>query len=337
MHFLVVVLLVGAAVPPGSSPGNGSWLVLAGWIVAAALSAAVAAIVCWRSNLHHQQMQNQLAVIAFDRDRLQNRLQQRQQIERQLQQAKQSAELAARAKDELLTTLGYQIRAPLHGIVPMLDLLQANARLPPDQGDILGAAQTSSQQLLCVVDDIIDYARLEANTLQLKTVTFNLRDLVEAVVQQMQGEAQRKGLKLGLKMDPALDLPVRGDPVRLRQLLVSLIDNSIKFTPRGSVVLSVDRLEESALQHLLRFEVQDTGIGFSIETQSRLFDPISRSNAPAAARPHVGTGLGLAICKRVVSLKGGRIGATSKVGQGSTFWFKIPLLKPIDNRALPGA
>jgi signal transduction histidine kinase len=219
----------------------------------------------------------------------------------------------------------------------MLDLLQANARLPPDQRDVLDAVHTSSHRLLHIADNILDYCRLEADKLKLETTTFNLRDLIEAVMQATQPTARRKGLDLRLELDPALHLPVRGDPVRLRQLLANLIHNSVKFTMCGTVAVAVNQLSENAQQHLMRCEVRDTGIGIDTDMQSRLFKPFSRAGMSTTARLYVGAGLGLAICKRIVDLKGGRIGMDSKAGHGSTFWFEIPLLKTINSQALLGA
>nr|WP_255746815.1 hybrid sensor histidine kinase/response regulator [Lysobacter sp. CFH 32150] len=258
-------------------------------------------------------------------DALQKEIHRHHELEQQLTQAKQAAESAVLAKGEFLATMSHEIRTPLNGIVPMLDLLM-HARLLPDQHELVRTAFTSSQQLLRIVDDILDYSKLEADKLELETTSYNLRELLEAVMQLMERPAEAKGLRLHLHLDPAVRLPVRGDPVRLRQVLTNLISNAVKFTERGSIALNVRRIGETATQHQLRFEVRDTGIGISSDAQARLFRAFSQADA-STTRLYGGTGLGLAICKRIVDLMGGRIGVESEPGHGAIFHFEVPLLK----------
>ncbi|MES2671928.1 MAG: ATP-binding protein [Pseudomonadota bacterium] len=260
-----------------------------------------------------------------ERSELQRELQRRSQLEQQLRQAKQDAESAVMAKGEFLATMSHEIRTPLNGIVPMLDLLMHN-KLPPDQAEMVHTAFLSSQQMLRIVDDILDYSKLEASKLQLESTTFNLRETLESVIQLMERPAQSKGLRLNLQIDPSVRLPVRGDSVRLRQVLSNLISNAVKFTERGSIALTVRRIGETSAQHQLRFEVRDTGIGIAQSAQERLFQAFSQADA-STTRLYGGTGLGLAISKRIIDLMGGRIGVESEAGQGSTFWFEIPMLK----------
>ncbi len=193
---------------------------------------------------------------------------------------------------------------------------------------MLQTAATSSQQLLRIVDDILDYSRLEARGLNLEITTFNLRELLEGLVQLMQRAADPKGLQLSLELDPAVRLSVRGDPVRLRQVLSNLLVNAIKFTERGQIRLRVQRQGETNAQHQLRFEIADSGIGIDDALQARLFQSFSQADA-STTRLYGGTGLGLAICKRIIDLMHGRIGVHSTPGRGATFWFEIPLLKVI--------
>ncbi len=300
-------------------------------MVALALAAITAAIVAYLaySSRHYDQHMRDAAEIAVrseaERSELQLELQRRSQLEQQLRQAKQDAESAVMAKGEFLATMSHEIRTPLNGIVPMLDLLMHN-KLPVDQAEMVHTAFLSSQQMLRIVDDILDYSKLEASKLQLESTTFNLRETLESVVQLMERPAQSKGLRLNLQIDPSVRLPVRGDSVRLRQVLSNLISNAVKFTERGNIALTVRRIGETSAQHQLRFEVRDTGIGIAKAAQDRLFQAFSQADA-STTRLYGGTGLGLAISKRIIDLMGGRIGVESDSGQGSMFWFEIPMLK----------
>ena len=258
-------------------------------------------------------------------DALQREIHRHNELEQQLRDAKQAAESAVLAKGEFLATMSHEIRTPLNGIVPMLDLL-LHARLLPDQHELVRTAFSSSQQLLRIVDDILDYSKLEADKLELETTSYNLRDLLESVMQLMERPAESKGLRLHLHIDPSVRLPVRGDPVRLRQVLTNLIGNAVKFTERGSISLHVRKTGETVSQHQMRFEVRDTGIGIGSDAQARLFQAFSQADA-STTRLYGGTGLGLAICKRIVDLMGGRIGVQSERGHGAIFHFEIPLLK----------
>ncbi|WP_297143893.1 ATP-binding protein [Thermomonas sp.] len=305
---------------------SGPWFLIAAILIVVTLAASV---------FHLTTMRRQEQLLAEKRDQLQlserkaNELKQElthhSQMEGELTRAKQAAESAVMAKGEFLATMSHEIRTPLNGIIPMLDLL-ASTRLGVDQQEILKTATASAQQLLRIVDDILDYSKLEADKLELETTGFNLRELLQSVITLMERPAQAKGLHLLLYIDPSVRLPVRGDPVRLRQILSNLLSNAIKFTERGSVTITVRKTGETASQHQLRLEVQDTGIGISHEKREKLFQPFSQADT-STTRIYGGTGLGLVISQRIVELMGGHIGVDSNPGSGSTFWFEVPLLK----------
>lgn len=299
-----------------------------GVLLVALAAAAVALLLGLRLRARSRalaRLQRAHDALAVERDQLRRTTERQGQLEQQLLQAKQAAEAAVLAKGEFLATMSHEIRTPLNGILPMLELI-AHGPLGEDQRQMLATASASSQQLLRIVDDILDYSRLEAQALELEITSFNLRDLLDGVVQLMQRAADAKGLSLTLQLDPSVRLPVRGDPVRLRQVLSNLLANAIKFTARGQVQLRVQRLGEGAAQHQLRFEIIDTGIGIDEALQARLFQSFSQADA-STTRIYGGTGLGLAICRRIIDLMHGQIGLQSTPGQGATFWFEIPLLK----------
>ncbi|MBB5886599.1 MULTISPECIES: hybrid sensor histidine kinase/response regulator [unclassified Xanthomonas] len=335
--FAAVLAVAGTllALPPLALPLPAPWHWLAPVCMAAA--AALATLAGCRARQQIERLDAALARAALaesERNALQHDVHARERLEQELLQAKQAAEAATQAaeaavlaKGEFLATMSHEIRTPLNGIIPMLELI-GRGPLGLDQREMLRAASTSSLQLLRIVDDILDYSKLEANRLELEITTFNLRELLDGVLELMQRAAEAKGLRMALQLDPAVRLPVRGDPVRLRQVLSNLLGNAVKFTARGGIDLGVRRLGETPAQHLLRFEVRDTGIGISAERQEHLFQAFTQADA-STTRLYGGTGLGLTICKRIVELMGGRIGVVSRQGQGATFWFEIPLLKVI--------
>ncbi|MBK6435900.1 MAG: response regulator [Rhodanobacteraceae bacterium] len=248
-------------------------------------------------------------------------------VERELTSAKVDAESAMMAKGEFLATMSHEIRTPLNGIIPLLDLV-LSTKLAPDQKEYLSTAFQSSKQLLSIVDDILDFSKLEANKLELETTGINVKEIVDGVSRLMARNAESKGLQYSSTIDPNVRLAMRGDPTRLRQVLTNLVSNAIKFTERGAVAIQVNKRSETRTHTELLFAIRDTGVGVSAEGQKKLFQEFSQADN-STTRTFGGTGLGLSICKRIVDLMGGQIGVKSEVGKGSVFWFTVPLLKAL--------
>jgi len=271
---------------------------------------------------------------------LRSELERHRNIEKEMEVSKQAAESANMAKGEFLATMSHEMRTPLNGIIPLLEILR-DTKLEADQREYLNTAYQSARSLLRIIDDILDYSKIEANKLELETVGLNLKDVVDSVARLMEKAAEAKGLKLSVSFDPNVRLACRGDPVRLRQVLSNLVSNAIKFTDKGSVQIQVSKRGETRTQSEVLFAVRDSGVGISPEHAERLFKPFSQADT-STTRNYGGTGLGLVICKRIVELMGGKIGLKSDTGKGSVFWFSVPFMKAIgdvsaDRRDLSGS
>jgi signal transduction histidine kinase/CheY-like chemotaxis protein len=260
---------------------------------------------------------------------LEEEIRKRELVAQELDRARIAAEAADRAKSEFLANMSHEIRTPLNGAIGMTDLLLATP-LTSQQRDFAETANSCAGSLLSVINDILDFSKIEAGKLEIESVEFDLRASVEGVLDLVAERAHAKGLELvGLV---ARDLPasVRGDPGRLRQVLLNLLGNAVKFTPRGEILLEVTKAGGDGSQIELHFSVRDSGVGMTPEEQTKLFQAFSQADS-STARRFGGTGLGLAICRRLVELMGGRIGVQSQAGVGSTFWFNLPFsLAPAD-------
>jgi PAS domain S-box-containing protein len=245
----------------------------------------------------------------------------RERAENDLQSAKASAESANKAKSEFLTTMSHEMRTPMNAILGMADLLSETS-LGDEQRDYVHIFQKAGASLLDLINNILDLSKVESGHVELESAAFDLRALLEKIVEMMLSRAQIRGLQLNLEVGPGVPLGLIGDPNRLRQILINLVGNALKFTEKGSVTLRVEP-DPAGIAGCLRFSIVDTGIGIAADKTEMIFGRFTQADS-STTRKYGGTGLGLAISKGLVELMGGRIGCTSEVGKGSTFIVTVP-------------
>ncbi|MCC6930983.1 MAG: response regulator [Gemmatimonadaceae bacterium] len=245
----------------------------------------------------------------------------RERTEAQLRVAKDEAEAAARAKSEFLATMSHEIRTPMNGVLGMTELM-LDTELSSRQREYVLAIQQSGESLLTIINDILDFSKVEAGKFDIENVEFDLPRVVGDAVDLFARKAAEKQITLRSTVAPAARRMVGGDPTRVRQIILNLVGNAIKFTARGEVSIDTTVQEDDGTSMLVRIAVRDTGIGVDADTVARLFEPFTQADS-STSRKYGGTGLGLAISRKLTELMGGEVGVESASGQGSTFWFTV--------------
>ncbi|MES3023871.1 MAG: response regulator [Pseudomonadota bacterium] len=278
------------------------------------------------------QIEGRGAALTHHRDELERQVGVRTE---QLEKAKNAAEAASRAKSAFLATMSHEIRTPMNGVLGMTEML-LNTSQTETQRQFTNVVKSSGEHLLVIINDILDFSKIEAGKLSVEYINFNLWDLLDEIDHVFMPQAEAKGLSFAFQIANDIPTAICGDPNRLRQILVNLLGNAVKFTEQGQILITVEVASEDGPAVTLRFEVHDTGIGVSRDARGRIFEAFSQADS-STTRKYGGTGLGLAISKQLVELMGGKIGVDNAHAQGSIFWFTVSFDKRRVDPDAPGA
>ncbi len=267
----------------------------------------------------HEYKSNLEEIIKSRTEQLEKEIADKNTIEQELNLAKELAVKESRAKSMFLANMSHEIRTPMNGVIGMANILK-DTELNPEQREYLDIIEISGNNLLSIINDILDFSKIEAGQVELESIPFDLKQQIEEVTKILHTRAEGKGLKLFFSISPELPEKIKGDPVRLKQIILNLTNNAIKFTPEGSITIHVDQVWQKEGKVMLKCRVVDTGIGISGNGKEKLFKEFSQTDV-STTRRFGGTGLGLKISKDLTHLMGGEIGVESEEGKGSIFWF----------------
>ncbi len=278
--------------------------------------------------ISEMEIEGRYLFIAIARD-----ITERKKVESELRRAKDAALESSRSKFEFIANVSQEVRVPVNSMLSTLNLL-LGTDLSPEQRERVAAIRASGESLITIINDVLDFSKIEAGKLYLESIDFDLWQTVDIVYQLYRDQAARKCVNLVYVMPYSTPTALRGDPTRLRQLLTNLVDNAVKFTEKGEVVLRIEVLEDAEQETALRFAVSDTGPGIAAATQKRIFEIFARTEASLTPR-YGSSGLGLVISKRLTEMMDGAIGVESEPGRGSLFWFTCRFMKHPDARPAP--